>query len=202
MLPGREAPPGSAGVVALRLRWFLCPRSGPLLVGALLVGVASSVYWTFAVDHLVTNGAQSPTQSRIFLAVVGIASVGGTVAGDAVQRLGGRATFVLALAAEATALLLLGLAPGRVSAAIASAVLFGAAYNIVVAVQVIWSGRVFGERPSAGLAAAMAMNALGLLVGPPVLGSAADHTGLAAVFVAAAAVLLATTTLAPREALE
>lgn len=68
--------------------------------------------------------------------------------------LGGRAVLALALAVEAAALVLIGVAPGQVSAAMASAVLFGVAYNVVVAVQVIWSGQVFGERPSAGLAAA------------------------------------------------
>ena len=60
---------------------------------------------------------------------------------------------------------------------------------------------MFSERPSAGLAAAMAMNALGLLIGPPVLGAVADQTGFAAVFAAAALLLLITTALGPREQL-
>lgn len=202
VLPGRDELEDSAGLVRLRPRWFVCPRSGGLLVGAVLVGLASSVYWTFAVDHLVTDGGLSSTQSRIFLAVVGLASVGGTVGGDAVRRVGGRAVFALALAVEAAALLLVGLAPEQVSAAMASAVLFGVAYNVVVAVQVIWSGQVFSERPSAGLAAVLAMNGLGLLIGPPVLGAVADQTGFAVVFAAAAVLLLITTALAPRERLE
>src|SRR5918994_4782340 len=37
--------------------WLVCPRSGPLLVGALLLGAAASVYLTFAVDYLVTEGS-------------------------------------------------------------------------------------------------------------------------------------------------
>jgi MFS family permease len=84
----------------------------------------------------------------------------------------------------------------------ASAVLFGVAHNLVVAVQVIWSGRVFSERPSAGLAAVLAMNGLGLLIGPPVLGVVADQTGFAAVFAAAAVLLVMTTAFGPREQLE
>jgi predicted MFS family arabinose efflux permease len=164
--------------------------------------LASSVYWTFGVDLLAGDGGLSSTQSRIFLVVVGVASVGGTLSGDLVRRLGGQATFVLALAGETAALLLLGLAPGHVGAALASAVLFGAAYNVVLAVEAIWSSLVFIERPSAGLAATMVMNGLGFLVGPPILGAVADHTGYGAVFVAAAGLLLATTALAPREHLE
>jgi predicted MFS family arabinose efflux permease len=202
VLPGREEAGGPAGVVVLRPRWFVCPRSGPLLASGLLVGLASSVFWTFSVDHLATDGGLSPTYSRIFLAVVGVASVGGTLGGDAVRRLGGRATFTVAVAVEAAALLLLGLAPGHPGATMASAVMFGAAYNVVVAVQVIWSARVYRERPSAGLAATVAMNALGLLLGPPLLGAVADHTGFAAVFVAAAGLASASAALAPREPLD
>ena len=201
VLPRRLAPEHSNGVSQLRPGWLLCPRSGPLLGGALMVGLASSVYWTFGVDLLAGEGGLSSTQSRTFLVVVGVASVGGSLSGDAVRRLGGRATFVLALTAETAALLLLGLAPGHMGAAIVSAALFGAAYNVVLAVEAIWSSRVFGERPSAGLAATMVMNGLGFLVGPPVLGAVAEHTGYAAVFVAAAGLLLATTALAPREQL-
>ena len=202
VLPGREAPGDSPGVLLPSLRWFVCPRSGPLLAGALLVGLASSVPWTFGVDHLATEGGLSSTESRLFLGVVGVASVGGSVGGDAVRRLGGRATFAIAVAVEAAALLMLGLAPTNMGAAFAAGVLFGASYNLVVAVQVIWSGGVFAERPSAGLAAVAGLNALGLLVGPPLFGVMADLTGFAIVFAAGALILLAASALAPRERLE
>jgi predicted MFS family arabinose efflux permease len=131
-----------------------------------------------------------------------VASVAGTVGGDAVRRLGAHATFTIAVAAEAAALLVLGLAPTHLGAAFASAVLFGASYNLAVAVQVMWSAQVFDERPSAGLAAVVAFNALGLLLGPPIFGYVADLTAFGTVFVAAAVLVLTTSALAPRERLE
>ncbi len=97
--------------------------------------------------------------------------------------------------------MLLGLAPGMVATAVCSAVLFGVAYATIVAISVIWSTKVFADRPSAGLAAVMAMNALGLLTGPPILGMIADHTGLRAIFIAGAVLLALTTAFAPREEL-
>jgi predicted MFS family arabinose efflux permease len=115
-----------------------------------------------------------------------------------VRHLGARTAFMIGAVAEAVSLSLLGLFPSTFAVALASAVLFGAAYNTVIAVQVIWSARVYAARPSAGLAAVMVMNALGLLSGPPVLGAVADRTGLAAVFVAGAVLLILTTGLAPR----
>jgi predicted MFS family arabinose efflux permease len=159
------------------------------------------VFWTFAVEHLRSGGGLSTQQSRIFLAVVGLASVGGTIGGDAVRRLGARSTLTLAALAEAASLVVLGLAGGSLAAAIVSAVLFGVAYNTVIAVQVIWSAEIFAARPSAGLAAVMVMNALGLLAGPPILGAVADRTGFPAIFATAAVLLLLTVRLAPREAL-
>jgi predicted MFS family arabinose efflux permease len=179
-------------------------RSGPgalrprrLLTASLLVGLASSVYWTFGVDYVRTDGGLTSTQSRLFLAAVGVASVAGTLSAQLIERLGARALFVIAAVAEAVSLLLLGAVPDRPATVVASAVLFGAAYNTVVAATVIWSARLHAHRPSRGLAAIMTMQAIGLLVGPPILGAVADQTGFLVVFAAAAALLIATTMLAP-----
>jgi predicted MFS family arabinose efflux permease len=199
VVPARDTPAGRGEIVRLSPGWILCPRACPLLTGGLLVGLASSVYWTFAVEHLQRPGGLSLAQSQIVLAVVGVASVVGTAGADAVRHLGARTAFILAAAAEATSLLLLGCAPGTLATGLASAVLFGAAYNAVVAVQVMWSAQVFATRPSAGLAAVMVMNALGLLAGAPIFGAIADHTGLATTFNASAVLLICAAAVAPRE---
>jgi predicted MFS family arabinose efflux permease len=172
-------------------------RPRRLLGACLLVGLASSVYWTFAVDHVEHDGGLTSIQSRLFLAVVGVASVGGTFSAQLIDRLSGRALFVLAAVAEAVALVLLGALPDHAVTVFLSAVLFGTAYNTIVAVTVIWSARVHDDRPTGGLAVIMTAQASGLLVGPPMLGAVADRTGLGAAFVAAAVLVLATTALAP-----
>jgi len=201
ILPAGDGRSGTGEIVRLSRSWFVCPRSGPLLAGGLLVGLASSVYWTFAVEHLQRPGALTPGQSRIVLAAVGVASVGGTAGGDAVRRLGAYGTYVLAAVMEAASLLLVGLAPATLATALVSAALFGVAYNMIVAVQVLWSAEVFASRPSAGLAAVMVMNALGLLVGAPIFGAVADRAGLDAAFSAGAVLVLLIVTMAPRREL-
>jgi predicted MFS family arabinose efflux permease len=198
VLPTGNGRAGNGEIVRLSRSWFLCPRSGPLLAGGLVVGLASSVYWTFAVEHLQRPGGLSPAESQMVLAAVGVASVGGTAGSDAVRRLGAHGTYVLAAAAEAASLLLVGVEPATLATALASAALFGVAYNTIVAVQVLWSGEVFASRPSAGLAAVMVMNALGLLVGAPTFGAVADRAGLDAAFTAGAALALIVAALAPR----
>jgi predicted MFS family arabinose efflux permease len=199
VLPGRAARRAGPAVTVRAL--LSGGRSRRLLIASLLTGLASSVYWTFAVDHVQGDGGLSGLESRLFLAVVGLASIAGVLSAQLIDRFGGRATFVLALVAEAVALALLGMSPERLATVFASAVLFGTGYNVAVAVAVIWSARVHRARPSGGLAAIMVAQAVGLLAGPPAFGALADRAGFATAFGAAAAVLLAATACGPRERL-
>jgi predicted MFS family arabinose efflux permease len=125
----------------------------------------------------------------------------GVLAGDLVRRLGAGTAFVGVSAALALSVGLLALAPAAPAAAVPSALLFGAAYNLVVAIEAIWSTRVFEERPSAGLAAVMFMSGTGLLAGPLIAGPLADRIGLDRVLVVAGALLAGAALLAPRERL-
>jgi predicted MFS family arabinose efflux permease len=191
----------SAGVDRLRARWFVCSRSGPLLAGALLVGLGSSVYWTFAVDLVANDGGMGAASARLVLALVGAASLAGAFSSELVERLGARPTIVAGALALASSLALLAAAPGSWLAVAPSAILFGGAYNVLLAVDAIWSARVFSQRPATGLAAVMFLLALGLLAGPAVAGLVATSLGLPAAFLGGAAVVAATALLAPREEL-
>lgn len=191
----------SAALPRIRWSWLVCPRSGPLLAGALLIGLGASVFWTFAVDYLVDEGSLPSGTSRLFLAVVGIASVVAALAGDLVRRVGAPGAFVAMAFALAGSLCLLAVAPGTPAAAALAGAAFGASYNVIVAIQSIWTSTVFADRPSAGLAAVMFMLGLGLLVGPPLAGLLADELGLGAVLLLAAGLVAATAVLPPRECL-
>jgi predicted MFS family arabinose efflux permease len=183
----------------LRPGWFVCPRSGPLLAGALLVGLGASLYWTFAVDFLVTGGALEPSGGRLFLVLVGVASVLGSGAGELVERLGSRLAFAAMSWALALALALLALAPGMPALAVLSGLLFGGAYNLLVAIQCLWSVRVFADRPGTGVAAVMFVMGGGLLVGPLAAGPLAGAAGMEGIFAGAAMLFALTALLAPRE---
>jgi predicted MFS family arabinose efflux permease len=184
----------------LKASWFVCPRSGPLLAGALLIGLAASVYWTFAVD-LADQAGLGRDGARLLLGVVGAASLAGSLGGDLLERLGGRRALVLTSLLMAAALALLARAPSEWPGAMLSAAGFGAAYNLVVAVQTIWSARVFADRPAVGLGAVMFVLSVGLLAGPPAAGVLADQVSLPVAFYAAAALCAATVFLTPREEL-
>jgi predicted MFS family arabinose efflux permease len=191
----------TTAVDRLRPGWFVCPRSGPLLAGAFLIGLGSSVYWTFAVDLVASEGGASPQAARLVLALVGAASLLGAVGGDLVERIGARATSVAGALTLAASLVLLAVAPGSWPAVVPSAILFGASYNVLLAVDVIWSVRVYAGRPATGLAAVMFVLAAGLLIGPAAGGVMASELGMPAAFLAGAAVTAAVVLLAPREEL-
>jgi predicted MFS family arabinose efflux permease len=182
-------------------RWLVCPRSRPLLLGALLIGLGSSVYLTFAVDYLVTEGSLPTSTSRLFLVLVGLATVPGTLAGNLLRHVSPAGAFSALTAMLAGSLGLLAVAPASIGAAAFSGVLFGASFSLIVAIQSIWSSRVFAERPSAGLSAVMFMLGLGLLVGPPAAGLLADRLGLSAVLLLAGGLAAIAGALPPRERL-
>jgi predicted MFS family arabinose efflux permease len=201
-----RALPGRGGALPdlprLRWSWFVCPRSGPLLIGSLVAGLGASAYWTFAVDHVVAEGGIAASTARLLLVVVGVAGVLGTVSADLVRRAGARASLGLSGAALAAALLLVGFAPGAWGLVLVSGLLFGTAYNVLIAVQVLWSAVVFAERPSAGLAGISFTLAVGMLAGPPLAGALAAPLGMDGVFALAAGLAAVAGLLSPRGRLE
>jgi predicted MFS family arabinose efflux permease len=198
VLPGRVAGSGGRGVP---YGWgaVLCRRALPLLASGLLIGLGSSTYWTFAVEHLTDAGGLSSAASAMFLGIVGVASVLATLAADLVSRVGPRRAFTATTVAEAGALALLALVPASLVAAIASAILFGTAYNATMAIQAIWSTHVFSRRPSLGLSAALSASGVGLLLGPLVGGLLAGRAGFGPVLLAGAGAVAAASLLGPRE---
>jgi len=179
----------------LKVSWFMCARSRPLLLSAFLVGLSASVYWTFGPDAV--QSAQGATMARILFVVVGISSIGGAFANQVLRRLGTAGGFRLCGALLSCSLALIIAGASRAPLAIASGLAFGITYNLVVAVQVIWSDEVFASRPSAGLAATMLMFALGQILGPTLAGLVVDRTGVSTAFGLAAGVMALNLSMAP-----
>jgi predicted MFS family arabinose efflux permease len=169
--------------------WFLCPRSRPLLVSAVLIGAGSAVWWSFSVDALRHAGIDA-TPARIVYAVCGAAGILASASGGVFDRIGLRRGYLLACTLLAASLALLGTVATHLAAALVAAVLFGTFYNTAVAAQGIWSSRVFADHPAAGLAAVNTALTIGTLAGPSIAGTSITHLGYPTTLVAAAAVVL------------
>lgn len=200
---GRLRP--GAEPVTLRLRWFCCRRSGPLLLSAVLVGAGSSVWWAFSVDAMRAFGVAAGP-ARLVYAGCGVAGVLATLTGPLVARAGLRRVHLATVGVVGASLALLATAgagdgPGDTGATAAvagvAAALFGVAYNGVIAVQGLWSSEVFADRPSAGLAAVSTGLTLGTLAGPAAAGLVVALAGYPTALVVAGLVLLAAALLPP-----
>lgn len=169
----------------------------PMLAGALLIGLGSAAFWTFAVDQVHQAGLDQAAGPAL-LGIAGVTSILGIGAADVIRRLGAGRTFVLTALLEATAIATVGVAANNVIAVLLAGAAFGAAYNTIVAVTVLWGTRIYADRPSAGVATAAGANAIGLLCGPLAGGIIADTVGLTATLLGGAVVVLTAALFAPR----
>ncbi len=171
--------------------------AGPMLAGALLVGLGTAPFWTFAVDAVRTAGLDQ-TAGRALLGVAGVTGLLASGAADLIGRLGATWTFVLGALVEAAAIATIGLAAEHVVVVMVAAAAFGVAYNTIVNVSVLWGTRLHPDQPSAGAAAAVRAQAVGLLCGPLIGGVVADAIGLTATLLGGAAVVASAALFAPR----
>lgn len=169
----------------------------PLFAASFVIGVCGGAYWTFGVDAVATGQLLGPAGGPVFQIVVGLSGLVGGLAGRIVTARGTRAVFILFASLVAASQLALAAAAGPLLT-LTSAALFGTGYIGVVGVTAIWTARVFPDRPSSGLVAAMFAMGLGLAAGPAIAGPLAEHLGLPAVFFAVAALTTGLLPLAPR----
>jgi len=181
----------------LRWSWFVSPRSGPLFVVAVLLGVGISVYLTFAPDLIVAAAGDSDLARAVFWTLVGAAGITGAVTGDVVFRIGIRGALACSVLGLACAIGLLAFAPGSWPAIVGSGLLFGATMMGVTGVLAVWTAEVFADRVSAGVGAVYLVYGVGQFAGPGIFGFVAEVTSLRTVFVTAAAVCLSAVALRP-----
>ncbi|MFI5509443.1 MFS transporter [Mycobacterium sp. NPDC051804] len=168
-----------------------------MLIGALLFGVGSSAVWTFGRDLITTVGEADATRSSIMWIVLGAAGVAGALAGDAVQRIGLRRSWLAATATMAAATLLLAAAPSEFVVVVAAATMFGAAYIALTGLLLLWSTRLYPDRTSFGVGVAFFTIAAGQALGAPAAGALIDAVGAKTSFVVIATVGLCAVTLRP-----
>jgi predicted MFS family arabinose efflux permease len=191
-LAGRHGPPARAAPAAhVALPWrgaagLLRPGATALFGSAAVFGLIASVYWTFAVDLLVTGSGVAAGQAKLFWTVVGIAGICGCLSGDVVRRIGIRRAWRWFIAAFAAAMAGLPALAGLPFASLASGALFGAAFITVTALYGMWATSLYRDRPSAGFGMVFFLISAGQFVGPVLAGLVAPHIGMASVFYGAA----------------
>jgi predicted MFS family arabinose efflux permease len=198
VLPSGPHHTPDADETRLHWRWLVTRASARLFGAALVIGLGSSAYWTFAVDLVVSErGGDTSVLATLFWTSVGLAGVAGGIAGDTVARFGLASSLAGAVIAIALATGLLATAPKIWLAVIVSAVLFGAAFIAVTGILGIWSIYAFHDRPSAGFGTTFFFISLGQLIGPSVFALTASASSLTVAFYCATAVTMSTLLIRP-----
>lgn len=125
-------------------------------------------------------------------------SLAAMAAADLVRRCGARITFVLSALLGTAAIGTIALAASQLVAVLLAAAAFGATYNMLAAITVLWGARIYTDRPSTGVAIATGAQGIGLLCGPVAGGLLAQSTSLTTALLAGATVLAAAALFAPR----
>lgn len=172
-----QGPPRTVVTHRLRLPWLVRSDTVPLLVIAFALGVATSIYWTFAVEFLTTVGHQGVAYGTIFWIVVGVAGILGGWAGRLISRCGLSFTYRISVIGIALALGLLATWPSNPGPTFLSALLFGGSFIMVTGLLAVSSVRVFSDRPSAGLGAVFFLISAGQVLGPFLTGVLISHVG-------------------------
>jgi predicted MFS family arabinose efflux permease len=196
VLPAAQQP-AAEGQPARLARAELRPGTRRILAGALLIGLGSGLFWTFAVQD-VRGAGLSVAAGRVLLGVAGVGSLVGVGAADLADRLGLRRTFFTCATLGAASTAALALLSSSEPSVVASAFAFGVSYNIAVAVSVLALIQLDPQRPAAAVALVAGANAAGLLFAPLAGGAISTQIGLTATLVGGAGILLAAMIGAPR----
>ncbi len=170
-----------------------------LLLGALLFGLVTSVYWTFSVELIAGENSLSASGSVIFWMIVGIAGVAGGLAGELVTRFGLAKVLKWATLAIATSIASLTIVSDGMLMLTMSAVVFGATFILITALYGIWSVHCFPEAPSTGFGLTFFLISAGQLISPTLAGAGAELWKMTGVFQVTAIVCLGILLLLPSQ---
>ncbi|QSB05378.1 MFS transporter [Natronoglycomyces albus] len=192
------APRKSSGTFDLYGRWLLRPAAGLLYLTALSYGIVGSVYWLLAVEAVSAGAGMGQHTAAVFWTLTGAAGTVAVFSGPMFSRLSLATVQPLLFLCLATAVALLGIAPGMLLAVWTSALLYGPAFMAGSGLLAVWSYRVFPERPTMGFSATVFFLGIGTIVGPAAAGMIVEHHGMSTVFLLTAAVAVATLLARPR----
>ena len=166
-----------------------------LLAGSLVLGITTTVFWTFAAalvaERSVVIAALSVELRILLWLVLGAAGMAGVVAAPLLRRYGLRSTYATSVLLTALALCLSGWATESIPALLFAAAGFGLAYIMATSQLGAWALEVYAATPSTGFGLTFLVFGIGAIIGPALAGFAAEQIGLPATFVASGAVTAA-----------
>ncbi|MEW9501738.1 MFS transporter [Jeotgalibacillus marinus] len=158
-----------------KLHWWLAIKKAKfLLVVSLIIGISSSIFWTFSRSYLTVVYDMSTNESVVFWILMGTSGVFGGFAGELINRVGLALSYRLVLV-----MMLLSIYSITIPTMItvySSAVLFGISYIIMTGLFIVWSSRIFKLTPSIGVSLSFLLLGVGQSVGSSIAGGIIGST--------------------------
>ncbi|MCM2677498.1 hypothetical protein [Alkalicoccobacillus plakortidis] len=120
-----------------------------LFIASAIVGVSSSVFWTFSRSLLSVVHNMSQFESVVFWILMGISGVIGGVGGGLINRIGLSLSYRLTLL-----LMMISISIITLSSQITiytSAIFFGISYIFMTGILIVWATRIYKNFPSVGV---------------------------------------------------
>jgi len=187
----------SSTLLGFNRGWLFSRNSMPLFTFAFIMGITTSAYWTFAVDHIERANSSMGGIGAIFWVFVGISGLLGAFAGDLSKRFGLHLALRVTSISLAISIALLSAFPAFWPVILGSGIVFGVGFITITALLGVWSMHLFNERPSLGFGTTFFLISLGQLIGPVLFAAIASYSSLSVAFYMAATVTVAISALRP-----
>ncbi|WP_054710545.1 MFS transporter [Bacillus sp. JCM 19041] len=162
-------------VIDQKLDWLsIINKAKFLLIASIIIGMSSSIYWTFSRSYLTTEYNMTPNESVVFWIIMGIAGVLGGVAGGFIQKIGLRWSYRLLLFLMTVSIFLLTV-PANLTVYI-SAGLFGSTYIFLTGLFIVWGTRIFNTLPALGVSLSFLALGIGQSLGSFFAGKTIEMT--------------------------
>ncbi|MFD1137117.1 MFS transporter [Paenibacillus urinalis] len=156
-------------------KWLSAINKAKFLIAAsLVIGISSSIYWTFSRSFITSEYGFTTNESVVFWIILGIAGILGGFAGGFIQRLGLARSYRLLLVVMLISILLLTV-PNQVTVYI-SAGLFGSTYIFLTGLFIVWATRIFSILPALGVSLSFLALGIGQSLGSLIAGSTIEMT--------------------------
>ncbi|MEY8749281.1 MFS transporter [Alkalicoccobacillus gibsonii] len=139
-----------------------------LMIASLIIGIGSSIFWTFSRTYLTAQYSMGSHESSFFWVIMGISGVIGGIAGVVIAKLGLRKSYLFAVVLIAASLYFITISSAPFI--YLSAVLFGTSYIFMTGLFIVWGSREFSNMPAVGVSLSFLLLGIGQTVGSAVAG--------------------------------
>lgn len=152
-----------------------------LLLASLIIGISSSIYWTFSRSYLTTEYNMSTNESVVFWIIMGLAGILGGAAGLTIKKMGLSWSYRLLLLLLLISIVLLAV-PSNLTVYI-SAALFGSSYIFLTGLFIVWATRLFKTLSAMGVSISFLALGMGQSLGSFFAGKSIEMTSYSFSFV-------------------